>query len=245
MKNKKNRSNKNITNKTKVIKNKPNNRSKKHNDEVSLKEISTFMLVFSIMLFAGWFFMMSGVDAEYEQGISEYILEEPYFSWIHWFSTAYWVIGTGAVICGGIFAKLPDKYEWMKIIPFIIGIMLFGLALTIDFLIALIKLNAPQYAVLFGCVILLIAVVETVLFFLKINDLDQVRNWSLLLLGILAAFLISTADPIAGNIIVKWKNDIIDGFWAKSIYWGIGLVGSGIFIGVYNFFLRELRGSKE
>ena len=109
MKNKKNRNNKNITYKTKVIKNKPNNNSKKHNDEVSLKEISTVMLVFSIMLFSGWFFMMSGVDAEYEQGISEYILEEPYFSWVHWFSTAYWVIGTGAVICGGIFAKLPDK----------------------------------------------------------------------------------------------------------------------------------------
>ena len=87
---------------------------------MSLKEIFTFVLVFVVMLFAGWFFMMSGVDAEYEQGISEYILEEPYFSWVQWFSTAYWVIGAGAVISGGIFAKLPDKYEWMKIIPFIL-----------------------------------------------------------------------------------------------------------------------------
>src|SRR4051794_23242509 len=215
---------------------------KKDDEDMSWKEVLRFAFCLSIALVVGWLFMMSGVDGEIEGGVIEHALEEPYYTWIQQFLTVYWTIGIAAIIGWIIVAKLAKhKSDWALLFSIMVPVLLLGIALIIDFLISLIKLNAPQSAALYGGIFLFIVILQSVLFFLKRNGSEKVLDSSFLILGLLAAFLIGLADPVAGNMIVKLKSTIIEGFGAKLLFWVIGVTGSFLFIGVYHFVLKELR----
>lgn len=200
-------------------------------------------LLFALLLFVpivlGWFFMIDHIDEESRYSAYEPPLAEPYASFFKNFSGIYLIIGIVSVIAWFIAAVNANKrMDYLATVLASIPVILMGIGFMGDYLVALIKLEAPHLAFVYTGIIIMIIILQTALRFIKREQLGKLLGYSFLGIGILALLFLILAEPVDGRYIMTRRNRLYGSFSAKTLIWMIGYLGTSLIVGLYHFILE-------
>lgn len=199
---------------------------------------SCFLLLLPLII--GWLMMMNHLEAG---SYGEEKLAEPFYKWIHSFSKVYWL--TGAVmVCGwliGVKSINDSEKQGRRAMPFLgMTIVLLGIGFTVAYIIALIKLNAAIWSILFAILLIIVMIGQTAAVFWKKSWLRPLTWKAMIGFWFLSVLLLIIADHSEGLYTVVRRGGAMGNFSLKLLLWSISALGTGLMIGMYEFVLRKL-----
>ena len=199
---------------------------------------TSFILLLPLTI--GWFIMVNHIEAgSYGEGR----LIEPFYSWVRSFGKVYWLIGITMLLGWSVcvkFIKNSEKQDrWAM--PFLgITLILLGTGFTVAYMIALIKLQAVTWSILFASLLIVAMAGQTITAFFRNSWLHPLSWRAMVGFPLLSLLLLIMADHSEGLYTVVRRGGPMGNFSVKLLLWVISVIGTGMMIGMYEFILRKL-----